>query len=300
MKFFSKWFSKKSPLSLSQIQTFLDDPVRLDSHLKASFEKIGNEKVRSLFPKSIPIYWEILETEIVFSGFGRFLKPSSIRFSDVISENTKEAIVELLSLKAIQPRKEVFEKFLFLPEVTESIADGLESILQEFNQKINPLSGVFKGVGLDKQIRNFLMPILPNIQKNLAENFSSVLTSYDGKKVVRTFLNAAMEIGIEDFIFPDEKDLEKIRSAVKTLVLTLQKDPIFRKQVQEFWDFAYEEFYRQNESKTIKSLTGLDEKSWGEFVSKLSSETSREIMALEERSGIVSSEIQRLYQNILN
>jgi hypothetical protein len=302
MSFLSKFFRRKKANLSSQIQTYLSDVNKIERTVTRQLGLIFETKLETILPENAPSMESVIDSLKSMSlpniSTESFASWKDISISQLTSPTTREALVDAFLQPSLYPSQELIRKFLTQNEFGDMIANGLQKLITEINQKLNPLSSIFKSSGFEAQMHKVIQGFVPNIQESLVGKFSNLTSQGDLLGIFHNSLQLALEIKPSDFEFPNS-EISKVTWEKWTLFINLIKnDEQFKSSVQKIWLSTYSQFRISTKERMLKEILFLTEDDYLLFKKIASSKIALSIFDFEKNTKLFSQELNTIFTEI--
>jgi hypothetical protein len=302
MSFLSKLFRKKpkSPLTKEQIQNFFLDESRLVPGIR--------EQLDLAFSQPISIFKNLEIPEKLGAGISHIKLPElrldtwkpleKVSLRDILSEESRNLLKEALQAPGPHPKYHVYEAFLGQPEIGELIAGELNEILKAINQKLNPLSQMFKSSGLEDQTFKIIQSFVPNIQKSIAAKLAQTTNDPRLSGILDRSLEKVFDLKLEDFAYPAEADWSDSQKIWIDLGKALAKDPILKREGTKIFGEVMSGVQSQLGEGSMREIFFSNESDYRLFRDALATELGILLRNWEKETGLLSDSLEKLYVRV--
>ncbi len=240
-------FQKNIPLLVRAFwNTLADYPIRdITSFARGQFDTYYKDgfihERRENWEKVSPLIMEI---------FLSFIRKEEKSFRERISDQTWEKWKEY-SKKTIDIPPEFIQNIMKQPAIKELFTDVIHKAIIAFSKKINPFFNAVSGLGVEKQIRDFIIPFMDNVVE-IATNF---ILSQENRNMFEDLNAVLLEnlAGLKPQIIA-EVDLSQWTEELGPLLEKTMTDEIFKASSRETFHSFLNSVEEAVGDKTLRDL----------------------------------------------
>lgn len=166
---------------------------------------------------------------------------------NAMEQKTMDAMKKVVTRPVDFPEDAVRE-IVAQPAIKELFINIIHDAIIGFNKKFNPLFGAMAAVGMDKQIREFIVPFMDSVN-NLAADF---LTDKANQPMFTDLAGKIFEI-----VFEQKPEIlsdipfDEVHADIEEAAELLRHDPVFADAVREHKANVIRRIKEENKGKTI-------------------------------------------------
>ncbi len=302
MSYLSKLFRRKKTDLTSQIQTYLSDINKIERTVTRQLGLIFETKLETIMPIEPPAIDAVIDSLRSMSLPNITIDDISgwkdLSISQLTSAETRTALIDAFLQPSLYPSQDLIRKFLTQNEFGDMIANGLQKLITEINQKLNPLSSIFKSSGFEAQMHKVIQGFVPNIQESLVGKFSNLTSQGDLLGIFHNSLQLALEIKPSDFEFPSSEISKVTWEKWTTFINLIKKDQKFKSSVQKIWENTYSQIRISTKERMLKEVLFLTEDDYLQFKKIAASKISKSIYDFEKNTKLFSQELNTIFTEI--
>lgn len=302
MSFISKFFKKKPEDWNQKIHDFFQSPKRVQAALEKEIDLWSeiriSEYMNLSFPpverfSSLSQYANLPKERIEFPSSW-----SNLSLGDFLSPESVEILVEFLLLPAPHPKLDIYKKFIGQKEISQIIAKQLQSIVLEINNKLNPLSQVFKSSGWEDQMFKIIESFVPSIQSSIASKLAGASSDMNLGEILNNSIRLGLGISMDDFSFPPESDWRNTVDAWKKLIQQLGKDQKLESGLLARYEELKSIVPESWKNEMIRDLFFEDSSNYKRFRSEVASLLAEEMIRINQQNQLIERSVQILVEGI--
>ncbi|TGK09024.1 hypothetical protein EHO60_13475 [Leptospira fletcheri] len=288
----------------SRVSSWLTEPGRMERTLGRSLFFLFDSTLEELLPENVRISPSAIgllrlpeeKIKVLSEEFPieKALPHSSL--DDFLSEESREALVELIAGTQAAPSKNLILGILNLPEIQDILSQGLEKVLTEFHKKINPLHGVFQAAGLEKQVSQFLSSLLPAFTERIADFVSLGGGAEEVQSALRNTLRLLFKTAFTEM---GRVDGGKIGPKADRLRRALASDPKIQASLENLYGTGRDTLLNRYRKEIVREFLGLSATELELWVSKVTSDVAHNLREVHKKRDLTPL-IEDILGDILN
>lgn len=297
MSFFAKisrlFRGKKKPSGnhREKIQALFSHPEKIQNLIAGQIDILLSENIQGILKLPLP------DTETINPAFHKIRFPegdlpnpenwSHLRVNDLLSSESREALITALLEPGPRPKLEVYKNILGQPAIGEMIARQLQGIVLAVNEKLNPFSQVLKSSKWEDQMYKIIQSFVPGMQNSLAEKLARDESDPEFQVIFRKSIEEVLNLSSQDFHFPAPDILAGSQEKWISFYRSLIQDPILwaslTKHGKELLDALPESWKNQ----PIKELIFASSQDYKAFLGELSQPLTNWILATNKQTNVI-------------
>ncbi|EQA46348.1 hypothetical protein LEP1GSC050_0489 [Leptospira broomii serovar Hurstbridge str. 5399] len=275
----------------SRVYDWLTQPGRLEESFRRSLHFLFDSSLEELLPENIRLSPSLVglvrlpeeKIQILSEEFPIEKAFPHTSFDEFLSEETREALVELIAGTQAAPSKNLILGILNLPEVQDILSQGLEKVLTEFHKKINPLHGVFQAAGLEKQVSQFLSSLLPAFTERIADFVSIGSGAAEVQSALRNTLRLLFKTGFAEM---GRVDGGQIGPRVDRLRRAVASDLKVQSALENLYATARDTLLNHYRKETIREFLGLSTTELELWIGKVAEDAAHNLREVNKKRNL--------------
>ncbi|GBF49273.1 hypothetical protein LPTSP4_07830 [Leptospira ryugenii] len=257
----------------NKINSFLTDSHRVQATFERSNRLFWETKTKSFLEIPFP-------TETILLLLQKLRIPTTV-LQDIpnlypkenlamgMEEATLESLARFVDSLELVPSESLLIEILKQKAIQEIIATIIESGIIEFNRKTNPLFSVIQATGLDKQIKSFIAPFLPNFLPKIA-SFLHKSSFTDTSHFFSDMLRLVLHAPVKDWPYPPEASWVETDRLGKEVWNQLAKDKLAQSTAEEFGNRLRKHLLERVGEEPLKDVFFSSDSEYESFLQALS------------------------------
>lgn len=304
MSFLSKLFRRNKPSLDGKIQKFLSQPSNLEPTLIRQINLLFETKMEAILPETTPswnAYCDSLAT-VQFSDLpiSSWDLVKDLSLGQFLSEDAANVFIEAMVQPSIIPNQDLIRKLFKQPEIGEMISSGLQKIITEINQKLNPLSSVFKSSGFESQMFKIIDGFIPGIQESIVNKIMHMASDSQASEIFKNTIKIVLDIKPSDFALPSEAILKNTQEKWIQFLNKLKNDEKFKNEFSKIADKLYSQFRTTSSNRMLKEFMFLTEDDYIKFRKIVTKQIAISMVNWDKETGIISKELNLFFKDIQN
>lgn len=302
MSFLSKLFRRNKPNLDGKIHDFLSKASNLEPTLTRQLNLVFETKMEAILPEKTPswsdYYDSLASIQVSDLPFSSWDLIKDLSLGQFLSDDVADVFIDAMVQPSLIPNKDLIQRLFKQQEIGEMISSGLQKIITEINQKLNPLSAMFKSSGFESQMFKIIDSFIPGIQETIVNKIMNLASDNQASGIFKNTMKIVLDVKPSDFTLPSEAILKNTQEKWINFINKLKNDSQFKHEVSKIADRLYSQFRITSSNRMLKEFLFLTNDDYIKFRNLMTKQIAKNMVEWNKETGIVSKELSAFFNDI--